>query len=338
MRRVAAVILAAGGSSRLGQPKQLLTFRGETLVRRAARAATEAGCDPVVVVIGETSDAIRAELPSVSSIVVENQQWQLGPGTSIRHGVGELPDSVDAVVLLACDQPFVEAAVVRRLIDEHEKSGRPIVASSYANTLGVPALFGRSCFEALLTLPESAGAKSLILSRRRDVTAVKFEEGSLDIDTAEDAARLATLSKAEDSVTLADMVREQDNIALVQSLYAAFGRGDIETIIGALAEDIEWSFPGPRQVIPFAGTHRGIQEVVQFFVTLSEALEFQKFEPQHFIADGDNVVVIGISRVRNKASERATDNEWVAVITARNGKIARYQLYEDTDALAAIFR
>ena len=134
------------------------------------------------------------------------------------------------------------------------------------------------------------------------------------------------------------VAEEQANVALVQSLYAAFGRGDIETIVGALAGDIEWSFPGPREVIPFAGVHRGVPEVVQFFVTLSGALEFQKLDPSEFIAQGDKVVVTGTSRVRNKASDRAADNEGVAVITVRSGKIARYQLYEDTDALAAIFR
>jgi uncharacterized protein len=133
------------------------------------------------------------------------------------------------------------------------------------------------------------------------------------------------------------MGREEENVALVQSLYAAFGRGDMQTLLGALREDIEWAFPGPRNVIPFAGLHRGLQEVIQFFGTLSEALEFQKFEPQEFIAQGDKVVVIGTSRVRNKKTDRTADNEWVAVITVRESKIARYQVYEDTAALAAIF-
>ena len=135
-----------------------------------------------------------------------------------------------------------------------------------------------------------------------------------------------------------DVSKEEENVTLVQSLYAAFGRGDLQTLFGALRDDIEWVFPGPKEVIPFAGVHRGVQEVVQFFVTLGGALEFQKFEPREFIAQGDKVVVTGTSRVRNKGNDRATDNEWVAAITVRDGKIARYQLYEDTDALAAIFR
>jgi len=190
MRNVGAVVLAAGGSSRLGQSKQLLIFRGETLIRRAVGAATEAGCDPVVVVVGQIGEAIRVELQSTSAKIVENQQWQHGPGTSIHCGVSELPTSVDSVVLLACDQPFVDASIIRKLIDVREKTGKPVVASSYANTLGVPALFRRSKFEALLALPPKAGAKGLIAARPDDVASIAFEDGAIDIDTAEDFERL----------------------------------------------------------------------------------------------------------------------------------------------------
>ena len=138
------------------------------------------------------------------------------------------------------------------------------------------------------------------------------------------------------SAKIANVGKEAENVALVQSLYAAFGRSDMPTIIGALADDIEWVFPGPRDRIPFAGVHRGVEEVVQFFVTLSEALEFEKFEPREFIGQGNRVVAIGTSRVRGHATGRSADNEWVAVIALRDGKVARYQLYEDTDALAAV--
>src|SRR5215212_1518858 len=120
MGNVGALILAAGGSSRLGQPKQLLKFRNETLIRRAVRAATEAGCDPVVVVVGQTNQALVGELQSTSAIVIENPHWQGGPGSSICCGLNQLPDSTDAVVLLASDQPFVEASIVTKLIDAHQ--------------------------------------------------------------------------------------------------------------------------------------------------------------------------------------------------------------------------
>jgi molybdenum cofactor cytidylyltransferase len=194
MPSVGAVILAAGGSSRFGQPKQLLTFQGESLVRRAVRAATEA-CDAgVAVVAGGTRALIEAELRESGADVVENPEWRRGLGTSIRCGLRHVLVSVpelDAVVLIACDQPYVEAETVAALVKKRTSTGKAIVASSYANTLGIPALFDRSCFEALLALPDDSGAKALIESRPDDVTHIEFERGAIDIDTPADFERLA---------------------------------------------------------------------------------------------------------------------------------------------------
>jgi len=189
MRNVGAVVLAAGGSSRLGQPKQLLKFRGETLIRRVVGAAAEAGCDPIVVVVGETGAAIRAELRGTRATIVQNREWQRGLGTSIRCGVQEIA-SVNAMILLTCDQPRVDGSVIAGLISAHEKTGKPIVASSYANTLGVPALFDRTFFAALLALPNDSGAKSLIEAHRNETAPIEFEAGAIDIDTPEDFERL----------------------------------------------------------------------------------------------------------------------------------------------------
>lgn len=189
MRTIGAVVLAAGGSSRLGKAKQLLTFRGETLIRRVVRAATEAGCDPIVVVVGESGAAIRQEIHA-SATVVENAEWQRGLGTSIRRGLREIAESADAVVLLTCDQVMVDRGVIAHLIGAQEKTGKPIIASSYAKTLGVPALFERSCFEALLALPDDSGAKKLIEEQAGNVASVPFEDGAIDIDTREDFERL----------------------------------------------------------------------------------------------------------------------------------------------------
>jgi molybdenum cofactor cytidylyltransferase len=204
MSNIAGVVLAAGGSSRLGQAKQLLAWRGETLIRRAVRAAAEARCNPVIVVVGETGNAIRSDLDiresRISSSpaletgarieVVENAEWKNGVGTSIRRGLEELGESVEAVVLLTCDQPFVDASIIGRLIEEHQRAGKAIVASSYANTLGVPALFDRSLFGELRALPDQSGAKSIIAARYAEAASVRFEEGAIDIDTREDFERL----------------------------------------------------------------------------------------------------------------------------------------------------
>ena len=221
MRSVGAVILAAGGSSRLGQPKQLLTFRGETLIHRTVRAAAAAGCAPILVVVGENSEAMKLALdirdPRISSFsglervtrtppsapprpplrptIIRNGEWRRGLGTSIRRGLEQLPNFVEAVVLLTCDQPYLDASIVSQLIAARIETGKPIVASRYADTLGVPALFDRSCFDDLLALPDDSGAKSLIAARPNDIAAIPFEKGAIDIDTPSDFQRLIAESE-----------------------------------------------------------------------------------------------------------------------------------------------
>lgn len=199
MPNAGALILAAGGSRRFGRPKQLLPFHGESLLRRTVRAATEAGIGSVVVAAGDSIEATKADLSETSAAVVENQDWQRGVGTSIRCGLRHLltlvPD-VETVVIAACDQPFVEASTLAALIAERERSGQPIVASAYTGTLGIPALFDRSCFDALLALPDDSGAKALIESRQEEVARIKFEQGAIDIDTLADYERLTTQQQA----------------------------------------------------------------------------------------------------------------------------------------------
>jgi len=192
---IAAVILAAGASSRFARPKQLVQFRGKSLLRRIVDAAAEAKCSPVVVVIGSETEKTREELAGTSAIAVQNKDWQRGIGASIRAGVqGAIdnptkvskPPLLEAIVLLTCDQPFVEGQTIRELVALYEKTKKAIVASSYSDTLGVPALFDRSCFAELLALDDDSGAKPIILSKRERVAEFPFPEGRIDIDTVED--------------------------------------------------------------------------------------------------------------------------------------------------------
>jgi len=202
----AAVILAAGGSSRFGQPKQLIRFREKSLVRRIIDAACGAGCSPVVVVIGSEDEKLQRELDGTGVVTVQNQQWQRGIGSSIRCGIQGLVNSspdIEASLLLICDQPAVDTRVIQRLIALRETTGKTIVASSYANTLGVPALFDRSIFEELLSLGDTAGAKSTILRNRERVASLSFPQAEIDIDTWEDLEKLnAGLHKYTDLSTL----------------------------------------------------------------------------------------------------------------------------------------
>ena len=191
--RVGAVVLAAGGSTRFGKPKQFALFEGETFVRRIVRAAIEAGCAPVVVVTGEDSAQITSELTRFTVTIAMNPGWSSGVGSSIRVGVQRAMDlaaDLEASLLLSCDQPFVTAVVLAQLIQLRLTSGKPIVASAYATTLGIPALFDRSCFPDLLRLKEHSGAKKIILARPHDVVPFDFPAGEIDVDTAADYEKL----------------------------------------------------------------------------------------------------------------------------------------------------
>jgi molybdenum cofactor cytidylyltransferase len=186
---VGAVVLAAGGSSRLGRPKQLLQFRGQSLVRVAVEAAIGAECAPIVVVLGAESERIKLELIGRQILFVPNDDWRRGIGSSIRAGVKAL-EFCDAIAILACDQPHVTADLIGSLIRIQEETHQPIVASAYAETLGVPALFAQSCIEKLLSLGDKSGAKSILQAQPNDVAQVAFPEGAIDIDSATDYERL----------------------------------------------------------------------------------------------------------------------------------------------------
>jgi uncharacterized protein len=123
----------------------------------------------------------------------------------------------------------------------------------------------------------------------------------------------------------------QENTQIVQELFAAFGRGDIAAVLGALTEDTEWHVPGPSSV-PFAGTYQGPEQVGQFFAALGGAVEFEAFEPREWVAQDDKVIVLGYERPRARATGRVYDNQWAMAFRLRGGKISRLRIYEDTAA------
>jgi CTP:molybdopterin cytidylyltransferase MocA len=155
-----------------------------------------------------------SELRSTNVVIVENENWQRGIGSSIRAGVQGLIDyapEIDAVVLLVCDQPGVNADTIRNLIKLREEMKKRIVASRYADTLGVPALFDRSLFDELLSLGAEAGAKSIILRNRERVAQLAFPEGAIDIDTSGDWEKL---NKANHTERSEEQVAESGSRAL----------------------------------------------------------------------------------------------------------------------------
>lgn len=198
-RNVAAIVLAAGSSSRMGTAKQLLRLSGRTLLRCSAETALASMARVVVVVVGSQAALMRDELRDLEVSVVENPRWAEGMGTSISASVGWITaqaDPFDAAVLMTCDQPHVVGATIDRLIVEQESSGKRLVASRYGGTVGVPALFTREYFASLCRLPPEQGAKHLLRGHEADMAVVDFEEGAIDLDTPADYERLARDSKA----------------------------------------------------------------------------------------------------------------------------------------------
>jgi len=186
------IILAAGWSSRMGSPKQLLPYRGRSLVRHAADAALESVADRVVVVLGGYADEVRNELKHLPVSIVENHSWQTGMSSSIRAGLQELlsADQIELVIIMLCDQPYVTADVLNKLVETQRATSKPIVASTYGTIRGVPALFARELLDELNSLTADEGARRIISAHPEHVATISFAQGAVDIDTPLDHQRL----------------------------------------------------------------------------------------------------------------------------------------------------
>lgn len=191
---VAAIILAAGASRRLGQPKQLLVYGGETLLARSIRLADEAGAVPVFAVLGADHEKFRAVGGVKNAIFVINENWEQGIASSIHAGLAALDEvgpTVPGVLILGCDQPRLTAAHLCALIARFTRRTKPcIVASAYAGVHGIPAVFPRIAFPHLLALSGDKGARALLAKPPCPLITVPFEGGEVDIDQPGDLAEL----------------------------------------------------------------------------------------------------------------------------------------------------
>ncbi|QHJ06883.1 nucleotidyltransferase family protein [Hymenobacter busanensis] len=186
------MLLAAGASTRMGQPKQLLPYQGRTLLRRAAETALAAGCQPVVIVTGALHAELVKEVAGLPVQLVHNAVWEAGMGTSIGVGVKAVEDAAPeaaAVLVLLSDQPLITPELLRQLMTAWQQSGLP-VATGYADSVGVPAVFGRPVWPQLLALPAAAGAKPLLQRLGDELGVVSFAPAATDVDTPEQYAAL----------------------------------------------------------------------------------------------------------------------------------------------------
>lgn len=191
--QIGLILLAAGQSKRLGRPKQLLEFRGETLIDRSIKTALDSICRPIIVVVGANAENLRGEIGKFDVELIENPEWEKGMGTSVKIGVRTLLQNypkASGAVLTVCDQPFVSSALINRLAEIFQTSDAPIIASSYENTLGVPALFGRDLFDELANLNADEGARKIIDGHREKVFKIPFGAGAIDVDTEQDYQNL----------------------------------------------------------------------------------------------------------------------------------------------------
>lgn len=193
---VPAIILAAGASTRLGQPKQLLRlpqFSGETLLDRAIRLAQQAGADPVFVVLGAHAEEIQCNAQLPDCTVLLNPDWPEGMASSLRTGIRAVMEQLPqapAALLMVCDQPALTAEHLRQLLASHDAEPEIIVASWYANRSGVPVVVPSTMFPALLELRGDQGARAILKQDAMRVKEVAFPDGTWDIDSPEDLRRL----------------------------------------------------------------------------------------------------------------------------------------------------
>jgi molybdenum cofactor cytidylyltransferase len=196
--KIGVVILAAGSSSRLGYAKQLVEFKGKSLLQHAIDVSDSLDFDNKVLVLGARKDEIESELDLKGFEVLMNESWEEGMSTSIRGGVlrsQELENELDHILILLSDQPFLSRERIEELIQVQLNKNSQATFSEYAGDIGVPAIFSAEVFYDLKELKGDQGAKKLIHDQNLDFEIVKFEMGNFDVDTAEDVELLKQMEK-----------------------------------------------------------------------------------------------------------------------------------------------
>ncbi len=190
---IPVIVLAAGGSTRTKNPKQLFRFEEKTLLRRAVETALDSRCSPVHVVLGAEAERFASELTGLPVQVTVNREWEEGMGSSIRAGLRAATArdaGMDAAVFMTIDQPFVTPGILDGLVELFLDRRPPAVACAYDGTVGTPALFDTTLFESLRILEGDVGAKLIILQQADEAMTIDAPDVGIDIDTEEDLIRL----------------------------------------------------------------------------------------------------------------------------------------------------
>lgn len=184
--KVAIIILAAGSSTRMGHSKQLLDIGGIKLLPHTAGEALKSNAHSVWIVLGNNATQHEEAIAHLNVHVIANSNWAAGMGSSLKIGLQQVitQNKSDAVIISVCDQPLISASIFNQLIEKF-KMGAKAVACKYSNVAGVPALFGRDCFDELLHVGDQEGAKK-VLAHVQDLKTIDFPGGAHDLDTPED--------------------------------------------------------------------------------------------------------------------------------------------------------
>jgi molybdenum cofactor cytidylyltransferase len=185
-KTISLILLAAGSSSRMGQPKQLLVLENEPLLLRSTKAVLSSGSENVTVVLGDNEKEHRSVISHLPVQIVVNQDWQKGMGSSIktglRHVLKNQPD-VEAIIISVCDQPLLTSSHLNKIIAAYVQTHQSVVASYYSNSAGVPALFDKKLFSELLNIEDGQGAKVVLNKHSENLGLVDFPDGEIDLDT-----------------------------------------------------------------------------------------------------------------------------------------------------------
>jgi molybdenum cofactor cytidylyltransferase len=186
VEQIGGIILAAGRSSRFGEPKQLLLWKGELLIRHVATTALKAGLSPVVVVVGSSGVEVEAVINDLPVRIVNNKDWMTGISSSIKVGITALPKEIGGAVFLQVDQPHIPTLLIKSLIEAHQITLNPIIAPQIDGQRGNPVFFDACTFLKLLSLEGDAGGR--VLFGQFPVQWLTWHDSNLlmDIDSPED--------------------------------------------------------------------------------------------------------------------------------------------------------
>ncbi len=192
--RVAGILLAAGGSSRLGQPKQLLNVGGKPLIRKTAQTALNSGLSPIIVVVGHAAKEVSSALEGLPVQIIENPNWSAGQSTSIKAGVAALPTNIGGAIFLLSDQPFLTEEVIRALVTEAQQTQSPVIAPLITEQRGNPVYFDQDTLTDLSSLTGDQGGRAIFTRFPPHYIPWGDESLLLDIDTMEDMEQYRRLA------------------------------------------------------------------------------------------------------------------------------------------------